>query len=366
MIAIRELDQSHNEEMLEILENSLMRTNGLDLHFDKSPDIFATTRLWSDNFKYYGVFANDNLAGFGMYLIYAGFIGSRLEEILYIGNFCIDTRYRKRGFLFKLAEHIHRKVPKDCQYGFCMILKGNKRAERYFEQESKLLPFLPSIRIKLAYETRSILILGPKQSNPDFPVRQATQKDIPLLNEFITSEHTPGFLMHELNSKFIEHRISLKTGLKIEDYFIAYQNNKIIGFCAAWNVSNFKRTRILRYKNGFKVIRLIYKLVSLIFRYPDLPENGEAIKEIYITDLAIKGTNHLILKSILKSIYKVYQEKKYNLINIGSFKGDPLLKATNAFFSSPLYSGIYFSAINDGKNSEATELIGPSIDIALL
>ena len=97
MISIKRLDQSHNDEMLHILESSPMETDVLDLHFDKSPDIFNTTRLWSDNFKYYGVFVNEKLAGFGMYLIYKGYVGDEIHNIIYGGNFCIDKKQRKKG-----------------------------------------------------------------------------------------------------------------------------------------------------------------------------------------------------------------------------------------------------------------------------
>jgi hypothetical protein len=366
MVDIRELNPSDNADMLEILENSPMKTSALELHFDKSPDIFLATALWSANFKYYGIFSERRLVGFGMYLIYSGFVMRRYEKIVYVGNFCIDAKYRRRGFLHKLSEHIYQHVPDDCTYGYCMILKGNKRAERYFEQGSNILPFLPSKRIKIEYETRSLLILGRKKESPHFEVRQAAQMDIPLLNDFISIEQKPKFLMREATSETIERRLFCRTGLKIEDYYVAYLDKQIIGFCAAWDVSNFKRTRILKYKKRFKVVRMIYKLLSLLNHYPDLPKDGDLINEVYLADLVIKESNHLVLKSLLKVIYNVYHKKNYNLINIGSYKDDPLLKATKSFFFTSLHSNIYFSELGEDNGIDAYKINRPSIDIAML
>ena len=366
MVSIRELDQSYNTEMLDILKNNPMKTGFLELHFDKSPNIFLTTRLWSENFKYYGIFSKNQLAGFGMYLIYSGFINNCYEKVLYIGNFCIDVNYRKKGYIFKLSEFIQKKVPQYCKYGFCIILEGNKRAERYFEQASNLMPFMPPNRFKIGYESRSILILGSKKEVSDFEVKHAEQKDKQLINDFINQHQDVKFLMQEMKSKSIDSRLAYRKGLHIEDYYIVLLGKRIIGMCAAWDVGKFKRTRVIKYKKRLNLIRRIYNFLSLINHYPRFPKDGESIKEVYITDIIIAEDNYLVLKSLLMKIYNDYQKKKYNLINISSYKNDPLLRATKSFFFNSLHSNIYFSKLGENMDIDITKLRKPAIDIALL
>ena len=132
-------------------------------------------------------------------------------------------------------------------------------------------------------------------------------------------------------------------------------------------MSAVKRTRILKYKKGFKLVRLLYALISKILQYPDLPEKGDAIKEIYLTDVIIKDQNYLTLEALLKSIYNDYRKKKYNLINFGSYSNDPLLKAAKSFFSRPLRSNIYFSS-NDSKKliDNKIDFSKPFVDMALI
>ena len=366
-ISVSELDHSHNQEMLDILEKSPMISSGLELHFDKSPDIFATTRLWSEDFKYFGVFVNDSLAGFGMYLTYTGYINHKPEKILYIGNFCIDPIHRKKGLLHRLGAYINHNVPHDCHAVFCMILQGNKRAERYFTPGSNLLSFLPITRTMLPYVTRSILILRPKKIPFDHLVRRASKSDIPEIDKFLRKVEKPEFLMPVANYDSMEKRLSMRTGLDIEDYFLAHKNGEMIGLCAAWDVSTFKRTRIIRYKGTMKIIRFIYKLLSRIFNYPDLPARGGAIKELYISDVLIVNDDVAVFRSLITGIYNTYQKKRYNLINVGSYKGDPLLNATKSFFSTSLNSNIYYSSLKGQElNLSDPNYSKPYVDIALI
>ena len=86
-------------------------------------------------------------------------------------------------------------------------------------------------------------------------------------------------------------------------------------------MSRYKRTRILEYKGSFAWIRKIYKFISRIFKYPDLPKKGESLKEIYITDIVIKDRNPEVLESLLLRIYNEYRDKRYNMMIIGSFQG---------------------------------------------
>jgi hypothetical protein len=128
-----------------------------------------------------------------------------------------------------------------------------------------------------------------------------------------------------------------------------------------------KRTKILKYKRRVVLIRLLYNLIAAFLEYPGLPVAGEAIKEIYITNIAVRNRNPEILEAFIRSIYSEFRVKKYNLIHFASFKGDPLLKAAKPFFSTPLYSNIYFSS----KNSELLQnspkkISDPYIDIALI
>jgi hypothetical protein len=366
-IHIRKLDSSYNQKMLDIIRSSPIETNSLDLYFDKSPDFFLTTDLWSDRFQYYGIFFDNELAGFGMHLKYRGYIHAKIHEISYFGNFCIAKRYRKLGLFKQLSEYMLKELYSDTSFGFCLVLEENQPAQKYFREDKYCLPSMPAYKLIGSYETRNILITGKRRQKPGYIIRKAGKDDYKLISPLLAQEYSSRLLAPEINADIFRANLMKRPGLDINCYYLAFDNDKLVGICAAWDISSFKRTRILRYKNRFYWIRWFYNFFSEIFGYPVLPENAEALREVYVTDTVIIDRNPEVLKSLLERIYNEYREKKYNLMYFGSFRGDSLLKAVDSFNSISLQGDIYFSA-RDGHILKNGSVIfdKPFIDIALI
>ena len=365
-IYIKELDVSYNDQMLEILRNSPMQTDDLDLYFDKSPDIFRINQLWSDRYKYYGIFVGEKLAGFGMHLKYSGYINGTPKEISYLGNFYIDKQFRNRGLFKELSEYILNGLYHDTAYGYCLVLEGNRAAQKYFTGRVNSLPSMPYYQKIGTYETRNVLITRKKRENPKYSIRKACEDDIPQILSMLQQERSSRVLAPVIDQKMLKKRFGKNPDSGILSYYLAFENQKMAGLCAAWEISAIKRTRILKYKRKNLLIRLIYGMLAVVFQYPDLPDTGEPLKEVYITDVAVNG-NPDVFKDLLNRIYNDCLSNRYNLIYIGSYKGDPVLKATESFFSTPIYASIYFSAKDKNALEQKTlDCSKPLIDPALI
>ncbi len=349
-VAIRILDKSYNEEMLEILARSPMKSDLLELHFDKSPDIFRSSELWSSDFTYYGVFADDTLAGFGMHLKYFGYINGQIRRISYFGNFCIDQKYRGMGLFRTLAHHMLNGLFSDTDCGFCMILQGNRAADRYFDDGNELLDNMPAYKKLDGFETRSLLIAHTVKSSINYEIRKAQSEDSSAIQELLQAEYQQRML-----APLIKDESSLESlfpsGFTLTNSYVVLDKGTIVGVCTVRDMNATKRTKIIRYKKRLKPLRYLYKAIAAILHYPDLPMPGEAIREVYISNIAIKDRNPEIFRSLLILIYNEYREKKYNLIHIGSFRGDNLLNATKGFLSSSLISNIFYAAKKDANLS---------------
>jgi len=364
---IKELDPSWNDKMLDILRSSPMETSDLDLHFDKSPNIFLPNKFRSERYKYYGIFMGDELAGFGMHLKYKGFVNGKITDISYFGNFYIDKRFRKRGLFKELSEYMLKELFQDTSFGYCLILEGNQSAQKYFVRGKYTLPSMPDYVKIGSYETRNILITRKRRENKKYHIRKARNEDTAQIISMLEAEMPSRILSTNINMDIFINRLVVRPGLDISNYYLAFEKDSLVGVCAVWDVGSFKRTRIIRYNRRFFWIRFFYKIISKIFRYPDLPDQGEPLREAYITDLVIKNRDPEVMKNLLLRIYNEYRKHNYNLIYLGSYKGDPLLKAAASFFSKPLYSTIYFSA-KDGQSlgNKTIDFSKPWIDIALI
>ncbi len=95
--------------------------------------------------------------------------------------------------------------------------------------------------------------------------------------------------------------------------------------------------------------------------------NPFTLREVYITDYAVKGRDPIILNALLCRIYNDYRELNYNTVIFGSYKSDGLLRAIKGFFNQSVKSYIVASSYDEPALSSASEeSCRPYIDIALL
>ncbi|MDZ7607351.1 MAG: hypothetical protein U5K79_17605 [Cyclobacteriaceae bacterium] len=105
-----------------------------------------------------------------------------------------------------------------------------------------------------------------------------------------------------------------------------------------------QRTRILRYKKNSQLLRYICKVIASILALSESARGRETSKRVLSYEHCGGATEaQKIYRAVLIHIYNDYRDKKYNLIHIGSFRGDELLKATKGFLSNSLNSTIYYA-----------------------
>ena len=171
-----------------------------------------------------------------------------------------------------------------------------------------------------------------------------------------------------MRSQFFSNEVShLKVRCNISNYYIAEEGGTAVGLCAAWCCAAFKQTRVLKYAGKFKVTRMIHSLMLALLKIPSLPKKGEAFKEVYISDYAVKGRDPGILNALLCRIYNDYRELKYNTLIFGSYESDDLLKAVQGFFNQSVKSHIIASCYDTATlDALSEERCKPYIDVALL
>lgn len=369
MISIRKLDKSYNEAMLEILALSPMKTPALELYFDKGPDIFKLSELWSHDHVFYGIFFKEELVGFGKHLKYIGYMQGNEYPISYFGDYCIKPGYRGRGLFKKLGEYMIQKCLKYDHIGVSIVLEGNKPAQVYFENEGKSFSGLPDFHIFSSILTRSILITRKKKRGTEYRIIRANHSHKEQIVHMLSEKREQRSLAPVFNSREFDKKISGEYGFEISDYYLAYQGEDLLGLVAAWDMKKIKRTRVINYRKHFYVIYYLYKGIGKLLNYPKMPAIGEDLKEVYLTDVVIQKNDPEVLRALVIEIYNNYYTNGYNLMHFGSYKEDPLFKAFDIFSYTSLYSRIYLSPPRNGElkniSLDATST-RPHLDISLI
>jgi hypothetical protein len=342
------LSTSWNDRLLEMCRQSPVRAGNLNIHFDRSPDIFTIPRNTSYFYRPLGFFNGEKLIGFAIATYQKRNIKGTITDVIYLGNMHVTERGTGHIFLKKLTERVVQIVQDrpEVKYLYAYVMEGNRSAKRLANMGQLSSKPMGSISMS------TIFTLKPVALNDRYLIRKATLSDVDTIVELLSNEHKRHFLSPEINREVFLNELEIRPGVNIENYYLATRDDKVVGLCLAWNMTSFKKNRI-RY-NGYKMklLRQLYNLVARLTGSPQLPGSGEAFKDITIAEHAVLNRDPEILESLLRYIYREYREKGFQTIIIGCSSDDPIIQATRPFLSREVRSKVIIAPLQkDSKHS---------------
>jgi hypothetical protein len=345
---LRVLDQEWNKRLLQLTRKSPVRAGTFQILFDRSPDLFTIPKLTSYKYRCLGLFKGDQLLGYAMASYQKRYINQTAVDVIYLGNIHVIKRGLGRELLKLLTKRFYNIIPQGTgvEYIYAYIIERNKLAMNLVDYGY----LFPRVIAKISMVT--ILMLLPVKLNNNYKIRRATSSDIESIVALLQKEHSQRLLAPYIDREVFIKNLAERPYLDISDYFVALIENEIVGVCSAWDMTSFKKNRILEYGLKMKVIRLFYNNAARILGVSKLPKTGEAFRDITIAEYAVANRNPKILEALLRYIYSYYRKEGYHSIIIGSSASDPMLKATDIFLSKEILSNVILGAIDKQKTQE--------------
>jgi len=330
--------------MLSILLNSPMESDGLTLCLDRSPDMLVVPKLFFDSFKCYGFFMDDRLVGYAMICRKKLYVNSQPREIGYLANMYVLPEARKKGWLYKASESLFKEALEEVGLGYAVTMFGNKKTETMIGRRIQKFPFIPFSKIIGINAVQNILITFDKRNRSSWTVSPATLSDIPQIARLLDEEFRGRLFGPVMTERNLLKTIADRPGFSVSDYYIAKKDGRIVGVCSAWDVSAIRKVRVMAYRKQYRLIKVLHGMVAPVLGFPALPATGEPFREIVINDFGMENRDPRILKALITHVYHEKRKLGYNMVQIGSYEGDPILTATKGFFTQPLKSLIIFGA----------------------
>jgi hypothetical protein len=363
---IHEIDDRWNAHMLSLVRKNPIEANGLKLVFDRTPDIFLMPRLRSAKLRCAGFFIEKELVGFAMLLYKEGYVKGVPRSVLYFGNLFIASRARGRVFLYRMSDFFLKDLTGRDSFGHAVILKGNTAASRLVNRFHVRFPHMPHSRVIGEWQVRNILLPVYVRSKSPYVVRHAIPSDIDSIAAFLNKDYRHRLFGPVISKDYILNLLEHLPGFDISNYYIAEDQEEIVGVCCAWDMSPVKKNYVLGYNRTFKWVRRLVNAVAWCSGYPGFPSEGEPFRDVTITDYGVKDRNPEILKALLLKVYREYRNKKYHLMIIGHAAQDPLRKATSCFASQSVVSEIHIFSKSKEMIDEFDDRSYPWIDMTLL
>ncbi|SMO45324.1 hypothetical protein SAMN06265218_10329 [Fodinibius sediminis] len=337
---MRILDERWNGKLLQLNRRSPVRTGKLRIHFDRSPDVFTIPRLTSYRNRCLGLFRHDRLVGYVMASYQKRYINGCLSEVIYLGNMHVTEKGGGRVFLKKIADRFTRTVSGQTgvKYLYAYVASQNRPAMKLVELGQLNSMVIGQISMAM------IMLCKPVGVSGLYSIRPATMSDVDVIVELLRKEYARRFLAPEMCREVFLQNLARRPAFDISNYLLAESAGRVVGVCSVWDMTSFKKNRVLTYGLKLGLARKIYNCTAPLVGNAALPKAGTPFRDVTVAEYAVQDGDPGILKTMLQYLYRQYRRKGYHFIIIGFSEGDPLNEATAPFIRRKMRSNVILGA----------------------
>jgi ribosomal protein S18 acetylase RimI-like enzyme len=369
-IEIRLAQEEDDEELRRILRESPM-TGDISLSFEREPDYFIGAQVTAPENQI--IVAKDldsmKIVGMGSRSLRPLYANAEVQTIGYLSQVRIDPNYRAmRKGLVKAFEYLHDLHRDDASsFYFTSVFEDNLPARRLF---TRGLPGLPKLFEYARMHTLAIYSRRKKREiKPDssFRIIRGSEPYRQAILDCLHRNHARYQLSPYWDKDLIFNDVHTP-GLTPEDFFIALQDEQVIGCLALWDQGKFKQTVVRGYSRWLGNFRRIFNFVSGVVGLPVLPPVNSKISYAYASLLAVDHDSLEVYQALLRNLYNHAVEKGYKYFMLGLCDDHPFLAYTTSKYAHVDYRSLIYLVTWD-LDSDPRALLDdrlPAPEIAIL
>ena len=352
----------------------LLRENpmqgAISLSFEREPNYFKASAIEGPFHQTIIARESDsgNIIAFGNRSIRPLFVNGNVQDIGYMSQLRVDATYGKGLFLARgLAGGFkrYRELHQDGRAPFYLmsVIEDNLPARRLLTSG---LPDYPHTQEYTRMFTYAI-----------YPMRRRHNLPLPRSLRLIrgSDKYVEG-IVDCLNRNGECKQFApcwtcdslFASNLTPSDFFLALDDECVVGCLACWDQSSFKQTVIRGYSGPLARWRKLLNVFSSFGGWPYLPEPNTPLRHSYASHLAIDNDDPIVFAVLLRALYNHALEHGYSYFMIGLAESNPLRSVVEAYRPFTYISQLYLVTWDDGLDAIAKvdrHLI-PALEIAML
>lgn len=158
-------------------------------------------------------------------------------------------------------------------------------------------------------------------------------------------------------------------GFRVEDFFVARRDGRVVGVVGTWDQRGFKQTRLHGYVGALRwaapVLNALRPLAPSLL--PQLPRVGESVPFFHVCFIAVDNDEVAVLSALLREVYLAYTKSEFFYFLVSLHERDPLLAALAGYSLIP-FDGRLFRVTLSGEDERTNPLDGrvPGVEAATL
>jgi hypothetical protein len=304
----------------------LLRSNATDgwirLAFAREPDAFAAAAIMGPLHGY--IIARDlrtqEPVGMCEWSARDCFIDGEPRLLAYLGALRVAPRYRHRLSVLKggfTAVHQLLHDGRATSYALTVIAADNHAALRLLGAN---LAGLPSYRPLKSFST---FALRPRNASAQPAVERARADDLAAIAGCLDRcyreyQFAPVWRARDLADP------TLCRGLKPDDFLVVRRGRDVAACVALWDQGAFKQTIVDGYAGRLARLRPAINLAAPLLRTPRLPATGEALRQVYLSHLAVPDDDGDIFHALVEAALAETHRRGHALALLGLATRHPL------------------------------------------
>lgn len=315
MVSIRPFNEGDNQRMLEIERLCPQGVEDCAIGVDKK-DIIVRYGLY-DNWDVLVAEEDGKVAGWIGLTIKT--TSEQKEKYAYITEVMVDPAFQRTGIATKLIKEAEKKAQEmSAGYAYCYIYNPNKASRFLFEKMSysKMRDIkFPGIS---TYKNLDV--------SPEYSIKSIDKKEIGDASGLI-NEYNSGFIhFMPFPDQTFELRLRFIAGYGPENFWVVKDKNNKIAACAGlWNSSELANLYYAREPVAMKVMKSIFRALSLITKVPQFPAEGEHFRVLYIVDYAFDKRQPDAMLALLKYLNNISIDRRQDFLMAMTDPEDDLL-----------------------------------------
>ena len=290
---------------------------------ERDPDFFAGARVQAESPEVWGAFEKGGDGegdGRAVGLFSAGarrvYLGGRVRRVRYLADLRIRPERRGGIVLAKGYRLLRREVFAENEWAQTLILDDNKSASDLITSRRAGLPTYHPCG---TYRTWFLLPQPVSGADPDLRVRPARPTDLPAMGRLLEREGPGADFTPAVD-------FGAMPGV---DFRLAFRGRGggAIGLLGVWDISGFRRTRVVGYSRSLRLVRPAYNFWARLRHLPRLPRAGRTIPCRALTAVLCRDRDPAILRALLADVLQSGPDCAGALFAIGLDAEDPLAGA---------------------------------------
>jgi hypothetical protein len=223
------------------------------------------------------------------------YVDGDVRRLPYLGSLRVAPAYRHRIRALKGGFDAIRRLldqPADLPYALTSITADNHVAQRVLCAGLPGMPIYRRCGVLSTFALRTTIRAAPSG------IETATAADIPAIAVLLQRAYRDFQFAPVWRTADLE-RLFAAGGLRVEDFLIARRGPGVRACLAVWDQSGIKQTMVRGYASWLDRIRPLANLASPLTGMPRLPRPGSALRQVYLSHLAVEGDDTQTFNALL-------------------------------------------------------------------